>query len=390
MQKLKVFVLTLAAVCFALFVTACSGGTDGVSGEIIRGESLISERVRTIGRTEYSDGKINLYNTATGVTVKFTGTRLAVTFQAENALTDDNRPYFTASVDGEIPPAGKRFAVTQPVRKITVAENLAYGAHVVTVLKESEPEHGLTAVTEIETDGKFLAVPESKGLKFQILGGSGISGHGCLGSSGEEWTTENSSSLRGFGYLAARAFGAECQFVSNSGMGLVWGYRNVTPLTLAYEATGLVAEYNADGSTKSVKGVDVWAHESWSPDVVIANIGGNDYNSHINLLTGEKRAQAEAEFKAAVVSLLDRIHALYPSAKIVWTCNSVKSGNGALAYGAAEKLSYRSAVKFVELSGEKNGADNHADAATQVENADRVIAALTEFGFNPVRENIKA
>lgn len=389
MKKFKGIILIIVCVCLAFCFAACAQDGGGAQGEVISGGALVSERVRWIGRTEETENGVNVCNTAAGFAVKFTGTRVSVTFKAENALSDGKRPYFTASVDGEVAPAGKRFALTASTQTVAVAENLAYGTHVLTVLKESEPEHGLTAVTAIETDGEFKTAPEHKGLKFQILGGSGISGHGCLGSAGEEWTTENSSSLRGFGYLAARAFGAECQFVSNSGMGLVWGYRGVTPLTQAYETAGLYAEYNDDGTTKAVVGKGEWNHTSWVPDAVIVNIGGNDYNSHINLLSGTAREQAETEFKAAVVSLLDRIHALYPSAKIVWTCNSVKSGNGALAFGAAEKLSYRSAVKFVELSGEKTGADNHADAATQVENADRVISALTSFGFNSVRENIK-
>ncbi|MDE6612975.1 MAG: hypothetical protein K2K28_00260, partial [Clostridia bacterium] len=281
-----------------------------ISGEKLNGSSL----VYWIGRTEYSaqDKAVYLYYTATGFTVKFTGTRLDVSFKADNTSSSKNRPYFVAMCDGQTAQQGSAFCLTAENQTVTVADNLKNGTHTVTVQKRSEPENSLTAITGIKTDGEFKTPPKHTGLKFQILGGSGISGHGCLGSPNEGWTTENSSSLHGFGYLAAQKFGAETQFVSNSGMGLVWGYRNVAPLTQAYEAKGLIAEYNGNGSTKAVKAHGVWNHASWMPDVVIINIGGNDWNSHISGLTGTARTEAENEFKDAVVLLLDRIHGLYP------------------------------------------------------------------------------
>lgn len=335
--------------------------------------------VRWIGRTEYSEGRVYCYYTATGFTVKFTGTELKVTFNATNTQSDKNRPYFIASVDEEIAPVGKNFALTEETQTVTVAENLSEGTHTVTVLKRSEPENSLTSINKIETDGEFNTPAQHTGLKFQILGGSGISGHGCLGQSGEGWTTANSSSLNGFGYLAAKKFGAETQFVSNSGMGLVWGYRGVENLSAAYEATGLVAEYYDNGGTKSVKATGEWNHASWTPDVVIVNIGGNDWNSHISALSGNARETAETQFKNAVKDLLTRIHTLYPEAKVVWTCNSTRSGNGALANEAVGTLAFKSLIHLVAIDDSKNGADNHASAETQAANAKTVADAVTAY-----------
>lgn len=358
---------------------------DG-SVAVISGEKLKDTGyVRWIGRTEYGSDGMYCYFTATGFAVKFTGTELKVTFGATNTSSDTHRPYFIASIDGETAPDGKSFALTSQTQTVTVAENLPRKTHTVTVLKRSEPENSLTSVREIRTDGEFKAPPEHNGLKFQILGGSGISGHGCLGKSGEGWTTKNSSSLHGFGYLAARAFGAETQFVSNSGMGLLWSYRGVENLSSAYEAAGLVAEYNKNGSTKSVKATGEWNHASWVPDVVIVNIGGNDWNSHISPLSGTARETAETQFKEAVKSLLTRIHTLYPQAKVVWTCNSTRSGNGALASEAAGTLGFKNSVRLVDIDDTKDGADNHASAETQLANAKKVAAAITSaFGIEQI------
>ena len=153
-------------------------------------------------------------------------------------------------------------------------------------------------------------------------------------------------------------------------------------LSTAYDAVGLVAEYNNNGSTKAVKATGQWNHASWVPDVVIVNIGGNDWNSHISSLSGAARTAAETQFKDAVKELLTRINTLYPEAKVVWTCNSLRSGNGALANEAVGTLEFKSKIKLVAIDEKKDGADNHASAATQTANAKTVADAIcAAFGM---------
>ena len=394
MKRKIVLLLTLILSAVASFAfSACGNGkenTKPANGTVsaLSGESLTNGNyVRWIGRTEYSAANecVYCYYTATGFTVSFTGTKLDVTFKATNTSSDINRPYFIASTDGEAAPEGKSFSLTQEIQTVTVASGLSNGKHTVTVLKRSEPENSLTSVLKIKTDGELQKPKAHTGLKFQILGGSGISGHGCLGQPEEDWTTENSSSLNGFGYLAAKKFGAECQFVSNSGMGLLWGYRGVANLSSAYEAAGLVAEYNSNGSTKSVNPVGQWNHQSWAPDAVIINIGGNDWNSRIDKLSGAERTEAEEQFKTEVVSFLNRIHTLYPEAYVVWTCNSSTSGNGGLANTAIKTLEFKNLIEVVAIDNSKDGADDHASEATQTANAKRVADAITRaFGIKQV------
>lgn len=392
MKKL-LSVSIIAVACAFLSMSVACGTADKSNNDQsshkseLVGNGLISQSVKWIGRTEYDIQKsaVNCYYTATGFEVRFIGTKLDVTFYAENTDSDKNRPYFIAGIDGYATSAGKRFALTKSTSTVTVAENLdGAKAHTITVLKASEPENSFTSIVKIVTDGDFIKPSKSTALKFQILGGSGISGHGCLGQAGEEWTTKNSSSLSAFGYLAAQAFGAECQFVSNSGMGLKWGYRGVENLVNAYEAVGLIAKYKSDGSTVSVNATQTkWDHSSWVPDVVIVNIGGNDWTSHISALKENTNARRDAEnaFKQSVKTLLDRIYGLYPSAYVVWTCNSKFSGNGALAKNAIDELAYRTQISVVEIDNSKNGADNHADTQTHIKNAATVVSAIELFGF---------
>ena len=384
-KKLLTFCLSLCLSLVYLFLVSCGSSGGGTPAKIsyIAGSTLNnSSVVRWIGRTEYKDEQVFTYYAATGFTVKFSGTKLYVTYTATNTDSDKNRPYFVCMVDGESPEEGKNFCLTKETQTVLVAENLTNGEHSATVLKRSEPENSLTSISEIFTDGKFLKPDENTGLNVQVIGSSGITGHGCLGSSGQAWTTKNSSPFSSFGYLSASKFGGECQFVSASAMGMCWTFRGVDTMANAYDAVGLVAEYNADGSTKSVKATSTkWNHSKWVPDVVIANIGGNDWNAHISSQTGENRTIAENQFKTAIENLLKHIHNLYPNAVVVWAVNSKSSGNGKLANEVIQTLSFSSKIKVVEIDSTKDGADNHASAATHAKSAEVIVEAIKSFGF---------
>lgn len=388
-MKFKKFLALCLSFMF-VFLLGCSSNSGGTSRiSYIAGSTLKnSSVVRWIGRTEYVDEQVYTYYAATGFTVNFSGTSLYVSFNATNTDSEKNRPYFLCMIDGQTAEQGTSFSLTKDKQTIKVAENLSNENHTATILKRSEPENSLTSIYEIFTDGKFLRPTEHTGLRFQIIGSSGITGHGCLGTAGQSWTTKNSSPFSSFGYITAEKFGAECQFVSASGMGMCWSYRGVDTMTNAYDAVGLVAEYNSDGSTKSVKATSSkWNHSKWAPDVVIANIGGNDWNSHISNknFTAVEKAAAEQEFKTAVENLLKHIHQLYPNAVVVWAVNSKTSGNGKLANDVIKSLDFSNKIKVVELvDSAKTGADNHANAETHKTNSVAIVEAIKNFGFQTV------
>ena len=376
------------------FVAGCSffvAGNSSVDVSLIKGDFLVnSSYVQWIGRTEFSqqDKYVYTYYAATGFTVDFEGTEVEVVYSADNTTSDANRPYFIASVDSQVASDGESFCLTSSLQTVKVAQGLAYGKHSVTVLKRSEPENSLTAVCSIKTDGKFLAPTVKNSLKFQIIGSSGITGHGCFGtSSSQPWTTENSSALSGFGCLAARKFGAECQVVSASGLGMCWSASRLGGATMAeaYNAVGLVASYNVDGSTKKLTAQGAWDHSKWVPNVIIANIGGNDWNMQIkkNEAGTAQRTADENTFKEAVKSLLTVIHNLYPNVKVIWAVNSTSSGNGKLACDAIDTLSFKNQIypmslpNWTDVDHSKAGADDHPDMVAQEAYATAIANKIT-------------
>jgi hypothetical protein len=104
---------------------------------------------------------------------------------------------------------------------------------------------------------------------------SGGSGHGSLGYSddgkgGLGRNTSNSSSLHAFNYLTARMFGADVQFVANSGWGV--SYPSGKSIYDVLDYSGITTSNSVNGAKTTAK----WDHQKWVPDVIIFNIGGND------------------------------------------------------------------------------------------------------------------
>ncbi len=378
-------ILTLLCLCLAVALCGCAvrstdATTEATTAVPVR--TLVAETlqdaglIRWIGRTAYDEtlARMFFYHTGTGFTVTFTGTELAVRLIATNATIASRRPYFTVSLDGQVAPEGTSFTVTAADSVVMLAEGLPYGTHTLTLLKRSEAIDSITAIASVETDGEFLPPPAAPTFKILILGGSGASGYGNLGSPGVFRTTANSDSLQSFGYLAARDLGADFQFVAASGWGLKWGFnptnRNGTVnIRAAFETVGI------DDDEELVP--IIYDVASYVPDVVIVNLGGNDFDSYVLNQTGSALTAAKAAFRAAVVDLVTRLHGLYPDAWIVWTHTG--SQNGAEAETALSDLDPKhdfTVILVIPKVGEYDlpvGSNNHYGIASHRYAADLLV-----------------
>jgi hypothetical protein len=252
----------------------------------------------------------------------------------------------------------------------------------VKIIKRSEPEDGVTTLDTLSTNGTFLEVQEDRERPHVlIVGASGISGHGALGSEGQPRTTANSSSLHAFGYLAASAIGGTVEFVANSGWGLLYGFNDTSGqknISEAYGSVGIDADENI---------VTVPWETGNAYDLVIANIGGNDFSSTINKLSGFDRTEALLAFKDAVTSFILRLRHDAPEAHIIWTMTE-GSLNGQAASDAIMTLdaSDQAYVHLVTIlavgeEGDPEGANNHAGLITHQKSAQRITDVLETLGF---------
>lgn len=333
------------------------------------------------------------YHTASGFEVEFEGTSLTLDFYHGSSASGRTAGpiYFSAFVDGADLKEEEDYYIDESHPRIVI--RIAPGRHRVKLLKRSEPAHGLVALKSAAADGQFFEPAATERSRFLLIGASGISGHGSLGRPNEAWTSKNSSSLYSFGYLSARMFDADVQFVAASGWGVTYGYNATNGggkvnIPAAFDYVGI------DDTDHIVK--SPWDPQSYVPDVIVTNIGGNDFSSYINNLTdAAKKKEATLNFQSGVRDFLNKLHELYPAAKIVWTSTNENTGNGAASKSVISELDptgkfVRTAViQKVGSDGDPEGADGHASVYTHIKSADIIAAKLESWlKIEPTRGNI--
>lgn len=375
----KAFILICLIALFVL--SACQDSIEPVIPvepkiSSLEETDLASNYIEWYGRHQYTSDKEYFYYTATGFKVNFTGRIVDFTLTLDDKHEDI---YFSVAKDDQDLLDADVIVLSESVQKFTITFD-TYDVHQIQVVKRSEPEDGVTALVSLGTNGTFNEISElSTSPHFLLIGASGISGHGALGSAGQRRTTENSSSLHSFGYLTAAKFGGTYEFVSNSGWGLAFGYNDTSGeenIAKAYDYIGIDANQHI---------VDVAYDHHIIPDIIIVNIGGNDYSSVINKLTGFAKEDKINEFKSAVADFVLKLREDAPNAHIFWTMTS-GSLNGTAAASVFALLDpsdqayvHMVVIKGVGEDGDPVGADNHCSFITHQKSADLIAAAIEEF-----------
>lgn len=376
-----------------LLLTGCEKAPiqEQEMGLLTAEEILAGDYVKLEGRYDSTAGqgsdpaRVNLYHTAGGFTVEFTGTTLYVEFYSEEG---ENRPYFNVAVDDEVLPTtgeDRTFCLTGGIQRVTVVEGLEYGKHTVTCLKMSEPYDGVTSLVLMETDGAFEKRDkqfDAGNFRFMVVCASGGSGHGSLGYSENGGhlarTTANSSSLHAFPYLTARMFGADVQFVANSGWGV--SFPEDRSILDVMDYSGITGSNNVSGAMTTAR----WDMQRWVPDVILFNIGGNDTTA-----SGFDKSIYQQE----VVQMVQMLHQQYPDAYMIWTHTNSNAGKYAVSALTDAGILQQGFLQVVVIpkvgSDGTTGANNHNSLLTHIATADILAQALIDcWGFTPVRENI--
>ena len=379
MTKLWILLLSLG-----FFLSGCSAQpvTEVPTEEsikVLEKSELNSSYIEWYGRHAYQNEREYFYHTATGFRLEFYGRVIDIELRLEDKNHDI---YYSYAKDGEDLLTSGVYVQSEFESTLRI-EFDTYDHHVVELVKRSEPEDGLTSLHRISTNGylKEVTIPEDQ-PHFLLIGASGISGHGALGSPGQPRTTENSSSLHSFGYLTAAHFEGSYEFVSNSGWGLAFGYNDVSG------EDNIVKAYDYIGIDPDQQIIDITYDHAKQPDFIIINIGGNDYTSVINKLSGFAKTEKILEFKAAVADFIFKLREDAPEAHILWTMTE-GSQNGTAANEVINQLSaldkafvHMVIIKQVGDDGDLAGANNHASFITHQKSAQLLIDVI-EGILNP-------
>jgi lysophospholipase L1-like esterase len=257
--------------------------------------SPVDPLVRYVGRFDRNDpaGPRGTWS-ASSVAVTFTGSTLSV------KLADKGQNFWQIVVDGA-PTGVLKLEAGEHV--YPVVSGLAAGTHTVELVKRTEFFAGATQVAgfQLADDGKLLPTP-ARAHRIEVIGDSISCGYGNEAPRKEDgFSTATESAWLAYGSVAARAVDADYVCIAWSGKKL-WPnnsildyYDHVLP-----EATAAK-----------------WDFSTWTPDVVIINLGTNDF--------GGKANPEEAGWVAAYVSFIKQIRARYPKAPIYCAVGTMMS-----------------------------------------------------------------
>jgi lysophospholipase L1-like esterase len=244
--------------------------------------------VHWIGR--YSDDGTNKRFGWSGVgfVVRFDGTGASVTM-------DDAGGWWTVVVDGEVQAPLQTSGGQQ---SYSLATGLAAGEHTIEAYRRTEGSFGASVIGEVTLEGELLP-PPGVTRRIEVIGDSITCGYGNEGPDKFcSFTADTENNYLAYGSIAARLVGAEIVTVAWSGKGIIYNYGNDTfePLPQVYD--------------RIVAGEPDPAWDfSWQPDVVVINLGTNDFSTD-----GDP---SESDYVSNYVAFLEHLRDVYPDALLM-------------------------------------------------------------------------
>ncbi|MFA6962862.1 MAG: SGNH/GDSL hydrolase family protein [Opitutaceae bacterium] len=251
--------------------------------------------VRYVGRFDCTDaaGPRGTWS-ASSVALTFTGDSVSV------KLKDKGQNFWQVVVDGA--PTG--VLKLEPGEQVyPVASGLSAGTHTVELVKRTEFFAGATQVESFQlAEGAKLLPTPARAHRIEVIGDSISCGYGNEAPRKEDgFSTATENAWLAYGAVAAREVGADYMCVAWSGKKL-WPDNSI----LDYYDRVL-----PDAAAAK------WDFSTWTPDVVIINLGTNDFNAKAN--------PDEAGWIAAYVAFIKDIRSHYPKAPIYCAVGTMMS-----------------------------------------------------------------
>ena len=248
--------------------------------------------VRIFGRFDSTAKGAELSWSGGGFQVAFEGASCKVRLSSSGAILG-------VSVDNIRRPDLDLVAPVQDTL-VEVASGLGKGRHVVELAKKTEAMVGSIVLKEILVDGKPSTPPPAKNRRIEFLGNSITCGYGILDSVKEHgFSPKTQDFFATFAALAAQNLRADAHAVCYSGKGLARNYDRSSSETVPTLFRRAVLSADARP----------WNHSRWKPDVVVVDLGTNDFAT--------APAPDSAEWESSWMDFLLRIREAYGDLPIV-------------------------------------------------------------------------
>ena len=321
--------------------------------------------IRYMGRFDQRDPANPIFDwSGAAIETNFSGTSLAVILESGNNL-------FNVAIDDNT-------QVLQTVPEKTVyqlADNLPYGEHHVRIFKRTEAQVGRGAFRGfIIAGGQTLLPPPPPVRRIEFIGDSITAGYGNEGDSPTcYFTPATQNAAATYAGVTADHFEAEYHLIALSGLGVVRNF--------AY-ADSLSDTTAVDYFKRTVAlfpGLS-WDFTQWTPDVVVVNLGTNDFST--------EPFPTQEEFVNGYTNLLIEIRTAYPQAQIFATAGpimypdvwwyvetAVDRTNRQLNDG---RIYYVAIENNLELSEVDYGCDYHPNVNGHQKMAEQLIPAIAQ------------
>ncbi len=299
-----------------------------------------------------------------GTTIKanFSGTGIS----ANLVSSGDN--WFNVIIDGVVQTPLHTPAGTNGV--VSLASGLAAGNHSVVLFKRTEAQTGDIQFKGFTvTGGQLLAPPTPAARRIEFIGDSITVGYGNEGiDQYHTFTTQNENAYLAYGPVTARALNADQFLIAWSGKGVIRNYSGDTTDVLPSVYLRITPW---DTTT-------LWNPSQWVPQVVVINLGTNDFASGIP----DKTA-----FTTGYTNFYNQIRSQYPNAHIYVALGPLLYGDGLISARdyLTTVVNQRTAagdtkIHFIEFPQQDGslgyGEDWHPSVAQHAAMANQLIAQI--------------
>jgi lysophospholipase L1-like esterase len=337
-------------------VSAATAGT--ATGDIAHPEPALP--VKLIGRFDTTDpAAIRFAWPGSTVAARFKGTAISV------RLKDEGKNLFQVIVDGE-PKAVIKTDHTK--ESYALAEGLTDGVHDVAIYKRTEAKVGEVAFLGFDVQGTMLPPPPPGERRIELIGDSITAGYGNEGPGAVcTFNPAEENQYVTYGAIAARELKAEHVTIA-------WSGKTIGEMTDFYERT------------LPARPESVWAFTSAPPQLVVMNVGTNNFATY---------DPGETRYVRIYSHLYERVRKAYPNAFILCLLGPMLTDvypPGKQNLTLARKY-MKAAIEKIKASGETNfeyvelpeqnhanglGCGFHPSVKTHKLMADRVVAVAKE------------
>lgn len=350
-------------------------------GETVNYEYSASEKyVKFVGRY-FTDKNNTAWLVQSGSAVEFTisGVSAEITVAGDSMVDSEEkyRPRYAVYVDGELI---EDSILSTYEKTIKLFDGDTPRKADVKIIHLSEANNGAVGIKNISVSSSSAnpVVPAAeKNLKIEFIGDSITCAYGVEAKSqNDPYSTSTENFMKSYAYLTAEKLDADYSAVSYSGHGVISGYtsseRNTESLVPdCYEFVGKLPDY-----------MQKWDFEKHQNDVVVINLGTNDYSYLKNDLEN-----LSDDFVKGYTDFLKMVRSKNPDAYIICTMGTM---GGEDIYPLIEKAveNFRSEnddrimcyLSAVQKTANGYGADWHPSEITQQQIAyvlaDKICEAL--------------